>query len=160
MSNWNLIDSLRKSKIFKGFTDEELKMVSLSGSLETLDSNSIFLNEGDTPHTLYIIIRGHVEVFLPKKIAHSNKERVTRVKLCDMTQGDCLGEYSLIDNNPASASAITRESTDLFKISKRSFDEIISSNDRSAQKIYHNILLILIKRARDYDKELDMCYLC
>ena len=160
MSNCNLIDSLRKSKIFRGFSDEELKMVSLAGSLETFDSNRIFLNEGDTPSFLYVIIRGHVEVFLPKKIAHTNKTRVTRVKLCDMIPGDCLGEYSLIDNNPASASAITLEPSDLFKISKRSFDEIINSNDRSAKKIYHNILLILIRRARDYDKELDMCYLC
>ncbi len=160
MVNSNLIDSLRKSKIFRGLTDEELKMVSISGSLETFDSNHIFLNEGDTPKILYVIIRGHVEVFLPKKIAHTKKERVTRVKLCDMTQGDCLGEYSLIDNSPASASAITLEPSDLFKISKRSFDEIINTNDRSAKKIYHNILLILIKRARDYDKELDVCYLC
>jgi CRP-like cAMP-binding protein len=158
MSNCNLIDSLKKSKIFRGFTDEELKMVSISGSLETFDSNRIFLNEGDTPNTLYVIIRGHVEVFLPKKIAHTNRERATRVNLCEMTQGDCLGEYSLIDNKPASASAITLEPSDLFKISKRSFDGIINSNDRSAKKIYHNILLVLIKRARDYDKELDMCY--
>jgi CRP-like cAMP-binding protein len=158
MSNSNLIDSLKKSKIFRGFTDDELNIVSISGSLETLDSNNIFLNEGETPNFVYIIIRGHVEVFLPKKIAHTNKERVTRVKLCDMIQGDCLGEYSLIDNNPASASAITLEPSELFKISKRSFDEIINSNDKSAKKIYHNILLILIKRARDYDKELDMCY--
>ena len=73
MSNCNLIDSLRKVKIFKGFTDEELKMVSISGSLETFDSNRIFLNEGDMPNTLYVIIRGHVEVFLPKKIAHTNR---------------------------------------------------------------------------------------
>ena len=160
MPNYNLIDSLGKSKIFSGFTDEELKIVSISGNLETLDSNRIFLNEGDIPNMGYVIIRGRVEVFLPKKIAHTNKERVTRVRLCEMTQGDCLGEYSLIDNNPASASAITLEPCDLFKISKRSFDEITNANDRVAKKIYHNILLILIKRARDYNKELDICYLC
>jgi CRP-like cAMP-binding protein len=156
MSNVNLIDSLRTSKVFNGFPDEDLKMVSTSGSLETLDSNLIFLHEGDAPNTLYVIIRGKVEVFLPKKIAHTNKERATKVTLCEMTQGDCLGEYSLLDNNPASASAITLEPTDLFKMSKRSFDVIINSNDRLAKILYHNILLVLIKRGRDYDKELDM----
>ena len=158
MPDGNLMDILNNSKIFNGLTDAELKLVSLSGTLETFDGKSVFLNEGDTPHALYIIIRGQVEVFLPKKIAHTQRERATRIILCKMTQGDCLGEYSLLDKNPASASAMTLESTDLFKISKRSFDDIIASSDRLAKQIYHNMLLVLIKRARDYDKELDICY--
>ena len=160
MSNYNLIDSLRESKIFRGFSDEECKVVSLSGSIEIFDSNHIFLNEGDMPHTLYVIIRGRVEVFLPKKIAHTKRERASKVSLCEMTPGDCLGEYSLLDNNPASASAVTLEPSDIFKISSSSFDRIVNSSDRLAKIIYHNILLVLIKRARDYDKELDMCYFC
>jgi CRP-like cAMP-binding protein len=158
MSSYNLIEILRKSKIFKGLTDAELNMVSASGSLETFENKRIFLNEGDTPNTLYVIIRGHVEVFLPKKSPHTNRERATRIILCEMTQGDCLGEYSLIDNKAASASAITLEESDLFKISKQSFDGIINSNDRLAKIIYHNMLLVLIRRARDYDKELDICF--
>ena len=157
MSDTVLMHSLKRPKIFKGLYDEDLKMVSTLGSIEKFDTNSILINEGQTGTALYIIIRGHVEIFLPKKSDYKNKKRLTKIELGRLTQGDCFGEYSVIDNSPTSASVITLEECDLFIIPKINFERIINSDNRLAMIIYKNMLQILIKRARDYDKELDFC---
>ena len=150
-----LMHSLKKSKIFKGLNDEDLKMVSTLGSIEKFDTNSILINEGQTGTALYLITRGHVQVFLAKEPEYTEKKRLTKIMLGRLTQGDCFGEYSVIDNSPASASVVTLEECDLFKIPKINFERIINSDNRLAKIIYKNMLQVLIKRARDYDKELD-----
>ena len=72
-----------------------------------------------------------------------------------LTQGDCFGEYSVIDNSPTSASVVTLEECDLFIIPRINFERIINSDNRLGKIIYKNMLQVLIKRARNYDKELD-----
>ena len=157
MSDTVLMHYLKSSKIFKGLNDEDLKMVSNSGTIEKFDTNSIIINEGQTGTALYIITKGYVEVFLPKISDLKNLKRLTKIVLCKLTHGDCFGEYSVIDNSPTSASVVALEKCDLFKIPKTNFDKIINSDNHLAKIIYKNMLQVLIKRARDYDKELDFC---
>ena len=53
---------------------------------------------------------------------------ISRIKHGKMlTQGECLGEYSLIDNEPASASVAAVEPCDVLKISREDFGKIINS---------------------------------
>ena len=155
MSDNILMDSLKKAKIFEGLTDEDLKMVSTLGSIEKFDKNNILINEGQTDSGLHIIIRGRVQVFLPKESGYTDKIRLTKIMLGRLTQGDCFGEYSVIDNSPTSASVVTLEECDLFIIPRINFERIINSDNRLGKIIYKNMLQVLIKRARDYDKELD-----
>jgi CRP-like cAMP-binding protein len=75
-----------------------------------------------------------------------------------MAQGDCFGEYSLIDKQPASAAVIAMEPCRLFEISRSHFEEILNTSDFIAKTVYKNILLIIIKRARDSNRELDICF--
>ena len=86
------------------------------------------------------------------------EERPSKIKLNQLTQGDCFGEYSLIDNEPASASVVAIGPCEILKISREHFRKIITSSDTAAKIIYLNMLKVLIKRARQSDKELDMCF--
>jgi len=154
----NILEILQESKIFQGLSDEYMGMIAARGDLINHNQNDVIIEEGQTGHPLYIIVEGQVEVFLPKKKKYYTQERPTRVKLNRLAPGDCIGEYSLIDNEPASASVAAIEPCKVFTITRKDFLEIINSSDHLAKIIYKNMLKVLIKRARQYSHELDFCF--
>jgi len=153
-----LSDILQESKIFKGLSDDYLQIISSHGNMSQFKENDIIIEEGQIGHPLFVIIEGQVEVFLPKIRKGDMQARPTRIRLSRLAKGDCIGEYSLIDSEPASASVVAIEPCKIFKISKSEFEKMIISSDHLAQIIYKNMLRVLIKRSRQYDNELDICY--
>ena len=158
MPNVDLVELLLKSKIFKGLSDQHLKEITGRGDIVTFEKNETIIREGQAEHPLFIVIKGQVEVVLPKTASGQGYERVTRIKLNRLEQGDCIGEYSLIDEQPASATVIALEPCILFEISRSHFKEIINISDFIAKTVYKNILLITIERARDGNRQLDICF--
>jgi CRP-like cAMP-binding protein len=152
------LDILKGSKIFSGISDDHLNIISTFGNIMKFNKNDTIIEEGQVGHPLFIVMEGEVEVFLPKKRKFHTKERPSRVKLNRLSQGNCLGEYSLIDDQPASASVVAIEPCKLYQISREEFGKIIKSNYQLSSIIYKNLLKVLIKRARKYDNELDICY--
>ena len=75
-----------------------------------------------------------------------------------LSKGDCLGEYSLIDNKPASASIVATEPCKIFQISRQKFMKIITNSNTIEKTVYKNMLEVLIKRCRQSDSDLDICY--
>jgi formate hydrogenlyase transcriptional activator len=158
MSDKNVLEILQQAKIFQGLSDEYMGMIFTRGDLIDYNQNDVIIEEGQTGHPLYIIVEGQVEVFLPKKKKYYTQERPTKVKLNHLVSGDCIGEYSLIDNEPASASVAATEPCKIFTITRKDFLEILNSSDYLAKIIYKNMLKVLIKRARQYSHELDLCF--
>jgi CRP-like cAMP-binding protein len=158
MSEHELLMTLRESKLLRGLLEDDLAMISSYGRRVAFQKNATLIKEGQAEHPLYIVIKGQVEVVLPKERGGQDSERATRIKLCQLVQGDFIGEYGLIDKEPASASVIAVEPCEVFEISRSDFDKILNSSDRLAKNIYRNMLQVTIKRARDSNKELDICF--
>ena len=131
----DLITLLKGSKIFKGLSDDQLAMVSDSGKVVTFNPNDTVIKEGQTGHSFFIVIKGQVEVVLPKETGFQSTGRATRIKLSQLAAGDCIGEYSLIDKEPASASVIAIEPCVLFEISGPKFEKIIETQDSLGKMI-------------------------
>jgi CRP/FNR family cyclic AMP-dependent transcriptional regulator len=153
-----LLRILQEAKIFGGLSDDHIEMISTHGRILNVNINDIIIEEGQAGHPLYVIMEGRAEVFLPKKRKGHTKERPTRIKLNRPAQGDCIGEYSLIDYEPASASVVAITPCKVFEISRADFGKIMTSSDNLAGNVYRNMLKVLIKRSRQSDKELDICY--
>ncbi len=151
---------LQNSKIFNEIDENHLKSILSHGSIQTFNANDPIITEGQTGHPLYIIMEGEAEIFLPRKGQNATQERPTRIKLKRLTRGDCIGEYSLLDNKPASASAIAVNTCKAYQLSRSAFKESVMSSDHLAKSIYKNMLLVLIQRCRDSDNELDMINIC
>ncbi len=125
----------------------------------------VIFREGDTlieeKHAVsafYVIIKGQLKVFLPQYIEGRREQRISDVRLGILNEGDCFGEYSLIDRKPASASIIATRSGELLKIPENDFNRILDANDRIAKTIYHNILRMTINRLRKREKEYDLLW--
>lgn len=158
MTKNDLIDVLKQSKLLKGLAPENFEIIYGIGKVVSVAKNNEIINEGDRNHSLFILIKGSVEVVLPKERGLRELARATKIRLSRLAPGDFIGEYSIIDKEPASASVIAMEPCELFKISRKDFDKILAESDRLAKNIYKNMLKVVIKRARESNKELDLCY--
>jgi CRP-like cAMP-binding protein len=145
---------LQKMKLFKGLSGDELNIIAPYGKRLKFERNKTIIKEGGTNPGLHVLISGEMEVLLPKGAKKRN--RFSDIHLCKMERGDYVGEYSLIDHEPASAAVVAKEDCLIFYISCRKFDELIENNDLIGRKIFHSMLEVLVKRARNYDQELDL----
>ncbi len=148
-----VISFLGESAIFQGLNHDDLRVVYGISKRVMAKKGMIILEEGKINLSFFLIFQGKLEVFLPQ-----TKERPNLVRLNTMVPGGCLGEYSLIDRNPASASVIAKEDSVLFKMNRMDFDKAIKTNNRVGKLVYRNLLNMLIHRLRDKDREMDLMF--
>ena len=160
MSNFQTKDTelLKNSAVLKGLNEAEVKQLLDSSELKTAVKNDILLNEWEIGKGIFIILDGEVEVFLPKQ----NKrgiERISEVKISRLKNGDCFGEYSLIDEGRISASVrVVSSNFRASYIHQKDFHSFSEIHHKSAKIIYRNLLETFIGRLRGSLKELDMVY--
>ena len=158
MNQDELLGILRESQIFRDISDAHLHTILARGEIVHFRPHDLLMEEGQVGNALSVILDGQVEVFLPQKRSYDSEERPTKIILDRFFQGDCAGEYSLIDNKPASASVMAIEPCKVLRLTRDEFQDVISANIELERTIYKNMLKILIYRCRKSDSELDICY--
>jgi CRP-like cAMP-binding protein len=151
-----IVDVLAGVAVFQGLTRDDLKLFANKSRMLSFKERDILIQEGEAESALYILIKGKLKVFLPQEMRGKKEHRVTQVSLNLLKEGDCFGEYSLIDHKQVSASVMVSEPGELIQIQGTDFHEIVDKNDRIARTVYENMLRILIKRLRRKDQELDL----
>jgi len=129
---------LKSVDLFKTIPGDILsKIAQLAMEVQTGIDDMIF-NEGDHGDSLYIIISGKVSVTRGGK------------SIAMLEQGNCIGEMSLLDQEPRSAGALAIEDSILLKIDQEGFYELMSSNP----DIMKQIVMMLTRRVRQMNKKL------
>ena len=72
-----------------------------------------------------------------------------------MGANDIVGEMSLIDSEPRTATAKTSADSVLMVITKQKFNEILQSDPRIAAKILMGMLKVISGRLRIMDKKIE-----
>ena len=70
--------------------------------------------------------------------------------IANLEQGNCIGEMSLLDQEPRSADAISNGESTLLKIDQDGFFELMASNS----EIIKQIMKMLTRRLRQTNKKL------
>jgi formate hydrogenlyase transcriptional activator len=154
--------ALANAEIFKGLTHDEIKIFYDASQRITFDKSSTLIEKDQIGSALYIILKGQFEVdlplgvYVPQQTGNQVERRMSKVQLNTLNEGDCFGEYSLIDQQPTSASVIATQPGELIKITKPAFDAILQADDRIAKTIYYNILRILIRRLRKLNTDYNL----
>lgn len=149
---------LAESVVFERLAPSELDVIMARCRLIDEPAGHELLREGQKGKGLYVILQGSVEVFLPERSVTGMK-RPSRVRLNVLASGRCVGEYSLIDDQPSSASAQTVTAARLCFLPTDDFRGIVNGNDRIGKIIYANLLRFLVSRLRAKDRELDLVLL-
>jgi CRP-like cAMP-binding protein len=156
------IRALANAEIFKGLTHDEVKIFYGSSQRVTFEKATTLIEKGQAGSGLYIILKGQFEVdlplgvYVPQQAGGQVERRMSKVQLNTLNEGDCFGEYSLIDQQPTSASVIATQPGELIRITRPAFDAILQANDHLAKIIYYNILQILIGRLGKLNTEYNL----
>ena len=111
-------DLLKTIPLFADLDEQDLETLANAKMTRRFQRNAIVLHEGDQSNALYIIDSGQVKV---SRINEEGKE----VVLCILAEGDHFGEMSLIDDQPRSASVITKTSCEFSLIRKQDFEKLL-----------------------------------
>jgi len=97
---------------------------------------------------LYVLVSGLVEVYRSNEPLEPGP---VEQRLNVLHPGDCLGEYSLLDGRPLSASARAVAPSQLFFLPSGLFLQAVEADPRIGSIIYRNIALYLVQRLRRRD---------
>lgn len=142
LSEIEKIICLKKVPIFENLTEEELFALSRIAIEKNYKPGETILKEGEPGHELYIIIDGEVEI---------TKEReVGRVSLAVMGPFNYLGEMSIFDHNPHSATAIPLKNTSFLVLPEETFRDVVLE----FPDIGLEIIKVFCKRLRYADEKI------
>jgi len=135
------IESLKSIPLFQPFTTQELNTVVTLFFEKPYSKSSTLFVEGMTGEILYVIKKGSVQIL--KKVS-SNQEAV----LATLKDGEFLGEMSLIDNRPRTATARVGEESILLVMTKKAFNTMMEKHPEIALKVLLCFLKIANERLR------------
>jgi CRP-like cAMP-binding protein len=111
------------------------------------------IREGEQKDEIMLIENGQVEVFKAGPKQDGTEHSVTTLagsnKLYDLYQGDVLGEMSLIDVEPASATVKAVSEVGIWSMDRLAFNAALSEDLETWNTILANIARILSRRLRD-----------
>lgn len=144
---------LRSIELFRDFRDEEIEK--FIPAIEQLDlkKGEILFSEGEPGDALFIIHSGAVRIF--KTIDASTGEEKS---LALLNAGTYLGEMTLMDGTPRSASARAEENSTVLKISRRNFIQLLSGYPQGAIRIFVSFMKVISERLRRTNEELVALY--
>ena len=127
--------------IFNELDKNELEILYKCVFVKKVAKDFFLFSQGMSGDLLYIIISGRVEII---KKTEDNK----KILLVAMGANDIVGEMSLIDSEPRSATGKTAEDSVLLVITKKSFNDLLDKDPRIAAKILMGMLKVMSKRLR------------
>ena len=148
--------TLSQSKVFKGLTDDELKPLSRYFRRLRVKEKDAVIHEGQVNESLFVVTKGEFQALLPEHVEGKKAHRFSEVKLSKMREGDCFGEFSLLDGKPASASVVATTPGELLEITRRELSSVLNSDDHLGRVVYHNLIQILIQKIRRQNRDCDL----
>ena len=118
------IERLRLVPVFFGVSEEQLAEATRRFSAEEYPSGHVVFRVGDFRSTVYIIVRGRVEMY---QAAADGAETRTLV----LEDGDCFGERALLEASPEYESARTLTPCVLLTMSRTTYRNVTRGSDQT-----------------------------
>lgn len=119
---------LRRVPVLSGLDDELLSRLAEQVARVSVRAGDWLVREGDVADSLYVIRSGRLEV-----IAEGPPETVIRI----LRRGAVLGELALLTEEVRSASVRARRDSELLKLGRRQFEDLISDAPGFALGLTH-----------------------
>jgi len=130
------LDHLRNVPLFAGTTKKELERIAKSGDEITMTAGTLLVDQGQTGREAFVIVDGTVAV-------KRNGRKVT-----SLGPGAIVGELSLLDHGPRTATAVCETDCTLFVIDQRHFLAVLDD----VPSLGHKMLSTLAGRIRELDR--------
>ena len=142
LSEIEKIICLKKVPVFENLTEEELFALSRIAFEKNYKPGEILLAEGKPGHELYIIVGGEVEI--------TKESGGSKISLATLGPFNYLGEMSIFDNQPHSATAIPTRPTKTLVLPEEAFRDVVLE----FPEIGLEIIKVFCKRLRGADEKI------
>jgi len=143
-----IIDFFMQMPVFGRINGEELKVVARQMSAMALEEGDILFKESEKGSFICFISEGELDVI---KTSETNEEDVI---LATLNKGQSIGEMSIIDNYPRSATVKAKTKALLYILSKSAFDMILERHPRIGIKLLKGISKMLSENLRETSRRL------
>ncbi len=138
------LDLIRRVPLFSVLTDQHAESMANAVVKRRYKRGEMIVEQGKKSNTLYVLLSGRARVI-------TSHTRGREVILATMGQGDYIGEMSLIDNEPHSASVRAEVQTDVLLLSSTEFNKCMPD----PASVAFAILRGLTQRLRRADRNIE-----
>jgi CRP/FNR family cyclic AMP-dependent transcriptional regulator len=131
-------DALANVPMFKGLSNKDRLEVARHAEEVEVEAYTFLTQEGQRGNAFYLILTGDADVTKNEK------------KVASLGSGDFVGEMSLIDGGPRSATVMMTTEGSVLEISRHDFLSLLDSTPGLAKKI----LVGMSQRLREADEKL------
>jgi CRP-like cAMP-binding protein len=141
----DLTDALKRTYLMSGLTDEQVKQIETISNMHNFEGGDTIIRQFSKDSDLIIVIEGQVRIntFSGEKIAEAGP-------------GSVIGEMSLIDDKPRSATVVSMGRARVAVIPSVKLWELMREDAHLARLILLNISRILSTRLRAANIQLDL----
>jgi CRP-like cAMP-binding protein/RsiW-degrading membrane proteinase PrsW (M82 family) len=115
-----MAERLGKIEIFKNVSPANLENLSRAIDMQTFEPGFVVFREGDEGDAMYLIERGEVDITVQDR---AGQDKLLRT----FGPGDVVGEFSLLDGRPRSASMRARTQCAVLRLQRQVFMRFIQS---------------------------------
>lgn len=131
---------------FKILQLEDCQWLEQTGNQQEFATGDILVQEGTPTDFIYIVLKGTFMI----SISQSQSEAEQEIACCSV--GEMLGEMSLMDDRPPSATIRATESSQVLAIAKRSLKTKLTLDADFAARFYQELAITLSVRLRSLSK--------
>lgn len=120
--------TLARSIIFGGLTEDELTELGALTSFRRYRSGEFIFWEGDPPHRFYVVASGKVKI-----VKHSSLGK--EIVLAFFGAGDMFGEVAVFESKPYPGSALAVSDTEILSIQRKDLLSFLADRPATALRI-------------------------
>jgi len=132
------LESLGEIPLFSALSKRDLQRIAKASNEITRDPGTVLVDQGDAGREAFVIIEGSATV-----------KRNNR-KVGTLGPGDAIGELSLLDHGPRTATVTADTPMTLLVLSAREFSGVIEE----VPGLAHKLMIELAKRVRELDRQI------
>jgi CRP-like cAMP-binding protein len=133
MSILSNLDLIRRVPLFSTLTKLQAESLVESVSKKRFKRGETLVEQGNKSNALYIILSGRTRVVMA-----DNKGR--EVIIATLRSGDYVGEMSLIDGDPHSATVVADQQVDTLVLGRDDFLRCLSENSAMSFAVMHELV--------------------
>ena len=137
------LDLIRRVPLFSDLSAAQSGIVSATVEKRRYKRGDLIVEQGKISGALFMILSGKVRVL-------SQDDRGREVIMATLDVGDCIGEMSLIDGEPHSATVRAETQTDVLALGHEAFTRCLLENATMADAVMRG----LVRRLRQADKQI------
>lgn len=138
------LDLIRRVPLFSMLTNDQAQGIADSVVKRRFRRSELVVEQGQKSNSLFILLTGRARVL-------TADSRGREVILAVLQSGDYVGEMSLIDNEPHSATVRAEVQTDMLVLGRAEFVKCLPENST----LSYSILRGLVHRLRNADRQIE-----